>query len=775
MIAPITDRPAASSRLIRGLGTVLLTLGVALGLALGLTLGASSAAAQSRPPEPHLAYAFPAGCQQGTSCEIVLGGQHLKEVGEAYLAGEGVQVEILKWYRPMTDGEFNQVESALRDAREKLIEQGNARPSEAEVVAAAGVSEDQLREREIHRLRRADPKRQPNEQLEEELTLRITVEKDAEPGKRELRLLNETAMSNPLWIQVGRFAESGETEPNDARPDGAAIRRFPVVVNGRVMPGDVDRFSFDALQGQRLVIEAGARDVIPYLADAVPGWFQAVMELTDSDGNEVSYADSFHYRQDPVIYFEVPRDGRYVIEIRDSLYRGREDFVYRLTLGEIPFVTSVFPLGAGYSSTTTVELRGWNLTTTSVEVRTMSRERSRPVHWCTVPQGDGMSVRVPLQIDRLPEVFDREPNDSTAAAQEVPVRTNVNGRIDRPGDQDVFFIPGRTRLVAEIHARRHGSPLDSMLTLTDAHGREIAFNDDHEDKSLGLLTHHADSHLEATVPSSGAYLHVGDAQRSGGAEFVYRLSLRAPEPDYELRVTPGTIIARAGAVTPVTVHALRRDGFDGDIELALEAAPEGFQLSGGLIPGNADRVQLTLTAPDSPPDGPVVLEMVSRARLPGRSSIERAAVPAENMMQAFAWHHLIPVEDWTVVVSGRPGARRPFDIPWNAPKLSLPRGGELIVPVRPLAKDVPGEQLRVEINEPKGVSAEIITGAGGQYALKLTTDPDEVEPGLRGNLLLRVFRELTPASTKANPNPKPQRTDYGYLPAVPFEISSREG
>ena len=39
------------------------------------------------------------------------------------------------------------------------------------------------------------------------------------------------------------------------------------------------------------------------------------------------------------------RDGRYTVQIRDALHRGREDFVYRLTLGEIPFVTSVFPLG----------------------------------------------------------------------------------------------------------------------------------------------------------------------------------------------------------------------------------------------------------------------------------------------------------------------------------------------------------------------------------------------------------------------------------------------
>ena len=129
--------------------------------------------------------------------------------------------------------------------------------------------------------------------------------------------------------------------------------------------------------------------MIPYLADAVPGWFQAVMRLTDSAGNEVSFADSFHYRQDPVLYFEVPRDDRYTVEIRDSLYRGREDFVYRITLGEIPFLTSVFPLGARVDSELKVQLQGWNLTQTELDIETMSRRQYRPVRWYSAPQGSG--------------------------------------------------------------------------------------------------------------------------------------------------------------------------------------------------------------------------------------------------------------------------------------------------------------------------------------------------------------------------------------------------
>ena len=52
-----------------------------------------------------------------------------------------------------------------------------------------------------------------------------------------------------------------------------------------------------------------------------------------------------------------------MIEIKDSIYRGREDFVYRITVGELPFVTSVFPLGGPAGTPPKVELKGWNLPT----------------------------------------------------------------------------------------------------------------------------------------------------------------------------------------------------------------------------------------------------------------------------------------------------------------------------------------------------------------------------------------------------------------------------
>ena len=744
--------------------------------------GARDALAQRGVKDPHLAYAFPAGCQQGKTCVLVVGGQHLRDAKEAHLSGDGVKIEFVNWYRPMTRGEYNSLRMTLTEVRLSVLEDrkalGNLKlPTEEEVLKAAGITDVQRREMEIYRRRERDPNRQPNEQLTEEVTLLLTVADDAEPGKRELRVLTETSMSNPIWIHIGNWPEVNETEPNDLQAD-PTISELPIVVNGQIMPGEVDRFSFFAQKDTRLVIQAAAREVIPYLADAVPGWFQAIMTLYDSDGNEVAYSDSFHYRQDPVIYYEVPRDDRYTIQIRDSLYRGREDFVYRITLGELPFVTSIFPLGARIDSEVTVNLEGWNLARKSLDLKMLSRRHYRPVQWHEAPQYDGTSIRFPMQVDRLPEMLDQEPNNKLSSSQTVKTRMIINGRIDYPGDRDVFRLEGFGRMVAEVHARRHGSPLDSVLTITDANGKELAYNDDHEDKSQSLLTHHADSHLETIIPGVGEYfLHVNDAQRKGGKDFIYRLDLRAPQPDYELRVTPSSIIARAGAVVPITVFALRTDGFSEDIELSLVDAPEGFHLAGGVIPGNVDRLRMTLTVPATPPEGPVVLEMEGNARR-GKGSntmLTRPGVPAEHMMQAFIWYHLVPVENWNVVVSGKPRATPPFAIIMPDRQVKLNRGATTFLNVQPLAKKIASKAIRVELDDPPtGISAEIVTDNFNRFAVQLNADAEATEPGLRGNLLLHAYQETTPVATDENPNPMPRRTDYGLLPAIPFEVSQRK-
>ena len=190
----------------------------------------------------------------------------------------------------------------------------------------------------------------------------VVMAADAAPGPREIRVSTPRGVSNPLVFQVGQLPEVSrkpmlsaplqvlgkEEQALRKRPADEVEQRIalPCTVNGQIASGEVNRYRFDARKGQRLVFSTQARQLIPFMADAVPGWFQPVLAVYDANGKELAYDDDYRFKPDPVIFFEVPKDGEYTFTIIDAIYRGREDFVYRVTAGELPFVTSVFPLGA---------------------------------------------------------------------------------------------------------------------------------------------------------------------------------------------------------------------------------------------------------------------------------------------------------------------------------------------------------------------------------------------------------------------------------------------
>ncbi len=511
---------------------------------LSVLVAASGALAQVAPREPHIGYLYPAGGRQGTSVEATVGGQYLDGVSEVIVSGEGVKATVVEHTKPLTPKQVNDLRQKFRQVEKRFQAQrkSGGKDSFEEVARDMGVTPEELKAYADLR----DPKRQPNPQIAEMVTLQIAFDAGALPGQRELRLVTPAGLTKPVRFRVGQVTEYQEIEPNDLSA-GSAGAVPPFVLNGQILPGDVDRFRFSASKGMRLVIAVDAQALIPYLADAVPGWFQATLALYDGEGREVAYADDYRFHPDPVLFYEVPEDGEYQIEIQDAIYRGREDFIYRVTVGEVPFVTSIFPLGGRRGGRTTVELAGWNLPIDRLVVGTL--DKIPGVHPIFVTTEEHTSNPVPFAVGRLPETLESEPNDSPASAQRLAPPVVVNGRIDAPGDWDVFAFQCRAKgqIFAEIQARRLGSPLDSVLRLTDALGRQLVVNDDHVDQGAGLLTHHADSRIRFTIPEDGFYyLHLGDTQRKGGRDYAYRLGIDAQSPSFRLHVAPPSINARAG-------------------------------------------------------------------------------------------------------------------------------------------------------------------------------------------------------------------------------------
>jgi len=304
-----------------------------------------------------------------------------------------------------------------------------------------------------------------------------------------------------------------------------------------------------------LIIAVNARTLIPYLADAVPGWFEATLTLLDAKGEEVPAPNAIASSPTPSSILKCRMTASTPSKFTTPFFRGREDFVYRLTLGELPFVTGIFPLGGRTGAKTDVTLTGYNLAETNL---TLDNTAAAP----GVISLTGKSINaVPFAVDDLPECLADSANHSVETAQSVTLPVIINGRISHPGESSVFKFAGHAGqlIVAEVIARRLDSPIDSFLWLTDAAGKQLAFNDDFEDKGTGLNTFHADSYLTNTLPAEGTYfIHIRDTQGQGGPEFTYRLRLSEPRPDFALRLVPSSLSLRTGMSLPVTVYALRR-------------------------------------------------------------------------------------------------------------------------------------------------------------------------------------------------------------------------
>jgi hypothetical protein len=725
--------------------------------------------------QPHAGFLYPAGGQQGTTVEVRVGGQALNGAAKALISGKGVEVRSVEYVK-LPNGKETQV---MREEMQQLSEKRAVanRPAPAGTVKPVFTSDEQKRLDDLRDKMDAWTRRQFIPSLADTVILQVSIAPDAPLGPRQVRLETGAGLTNPIVFVIGDLPEVtrkasrvGQAynvvnggvpviRQTPKEPDPPTAITIPAVANAQMMPGVTHQYRFKARKGMQLVIAADARELIPYVSDAVPGWFQAAIALRDSKGKVLASADHYLFHPDPLLLCEIPADGEYIAEIHDSIFRGREDFVYRLTVGELPVISSLFPLGARTGTRTSVQTLGWNLP--SAKLTEDLKGKPAGLYRVALTRAGLASNTVAFFVDSLPEVNVKPSASVRAKAQHLKLPVIVNGRITHPGEAAFFRFEGAAgqKIVAEVMARRLGSPLDSTLRLTDASGKELAFNDDFEDKSAALLTHQSDSFLSLKLPAKGTYyLQLTDAQHKAGPEYAYRLRISQPRPDYDLRVVPSSFNVRAGSTIPFTVYAVRRDGFSGEIALQLKDAPANFVLSGAAIPPGQDSVRLTLTVPKTPGPQPLSIQLTGKATIDGRA-VDRIAVPSEDMEQAFAYHHIVTEDAWLVRVLGNGTTTpwRPLPKP-IALHFGQPTPIELPTPYR---MDV---QLSLK-DAPEGITLEKVTAGRDKLNVVLTVQGDKAKPGLKGNLILEAYRDIP-----ANPTTKARRQPMGTLPAVPFEI-----
>lgn len=694
---------------------------------------------------PGVGYVCPAGGRQGTVFEVVVGGQFLGGVRAAHVTGQGVHARVLRHMRPLNNQQEQTLRRAIASIRKErrdaaAAQRAGGRRAPGGDAPAAGEPEpedprgklpshplldrlDTLDDAELDRVAARflvrGGRKQINAQLAETVEIEVEVAPGVEAGVRELRLETRGGLSNPLRFVVGSLPETSERESFRAEEPDLVLTQVPVVVNGQILPGDVDRFHLTALRGQRLRVTAAARSLVPFLADAVPGWFQATLTVLDATGRELVFCDDSGHEPDPGLVFQAPADGDYVIEIRDALYRGREDFVYRLRVED--------------------------------------------------PGAADEPMERPRTAGSAREVPEVELNDSPGDAQGLILPAVVRGLVARPGDLDHFVFSGRAgdEVVMEVEARRSHSPVDALLRLLDGSGEVVAWNDDHPDPAPGLLTHDADPYLRVRLPHDGAFVvQVSDAQHAGGPRHVYRLRVGPPQPDFLVAVTPSSLSVPAGRTVALGVHVVRRDGFAGGIDLRIEG-PQGFLLGGGHVPEGRDSIRVTLTAPSRWIEEPTALTLTAHAVV-GRRQVSHPVSPADERTQAFVLRHLVPAQALVVVVPGGAREVEAARITSELPVVLTPGGRARVdLEIPGLPADV---VLRLRLDDPPpGIALDGWESADGRLRVLLRAEEAPSGGWTQDNLLVRV--EVVGRQT-VRPG---RRVAAGHLPAIPVRRVAADG
>jgi hypothetical protein len=180
------------------------------------------------------------------------------------------------------------------------------------------------------------------------------------------------------------------------------------------------------------------------------------------------------------------------------------------------------------------------------------------------------------------------------------------------------------------------------------------------------------------------------------------------------------------------------------------------------------------------PVGPVELELEGQAEIQGQT-VDRLAVPAEDMMQAFAYRHLVPSQDLMADVVGRIQPSAFYWVTGKSP-VTIPAGGtgriELGQPavasqIRNFAKNMQAAQGKITFqlsDPPAGISLKDTTESWGRTELLLQCDAAKAKPGLSGNLIVQVYFERTADAKNGKAKGAGQSNLVNTLPAIPFVV-----
>ena len=246
--------------------------------------------------------------------------------------------------------------------------------------------------------------------------------------------------------------------PVSTSPSVGAKITLPATIEGLIgRAGESDFYRFDAKAGQELGVQL--------LTSTIGSKLEPILLLADASGQVLAESPSGLLGQ------RIPKDGVYAVGVRDRDYRGGAAMTYRLSLGDLPVVTSVFPLGVQRGAETEIHVEGVNLGSAKrVRVKAAADAEIGSRLPLKVETSQGPALGAPsVVVGEFTEVVSAEKGGK------MPVPGTTNGRLAEPGETATWQFTAKKgeRLIVEVNARRLGTPLDSTIEILDAKGKPV--------------------------------------------------------------------------------------------------------------------------------------------------------------------------------------------------------------------------------------------------------------------------------------------------------------
>ena len=537
---------------------------------------------------PALSTVSPQGAQQGQNVKITLKGQNLDTATAVWFSGTGITAEI------------------RQETQQAAV-----------LFNGAGVSG-----------------RVPTDM---QLVASLTIDPDAPLGIQQMRIVTPYGISNAQNFVVGNLPEINENEATE-KTEKSNYLELPVTVNGEITSiDDQDSFSFNLKKDAKLICEVTAQRIGSPL--------DSYLTLQDAKGAEVANSGQGN-GLDSLLNYTAPETGKYTLHIRDIRYKGGNGFRYRLSIGELPYLETIFPLGGQRGTDNTIAVTGANLETVSAIQVSIGAETPPGEQTLRVKTASGLTSNPhPFSIGSLAEIRESEPNNTVEKANAVNAPITINGKIDKSGDVDrfAFEIKAPQLLVFEVEALRLASQLDALLTL---YGAEKQMEAKSAEKEQVLMVNDdargSDARIEWNFTEAGKYsVAIRDLNNQGGDAYAYRLNIRPLEPDFALSAVvldsqnrPSGLdsprVSRGGTFT-MQVNVNRLDRLRGPIRLHCPTLPKTFDVSPAVVETGQNKALLTVTAPWDAPLGLMSFSVAGVCAV-GNRQVERTTTPSPMLL-----------------------------------------------------------------------------------------------------------------------------------------------